>query len=462
MVALDRVALDREALDREALAAHGRARGEELAAAGVDAVALTWVDNAGVTRAKVVPTGRLAAAAAWGVGMSTVHDVFTVDDTITTSRSIGGPVGDLRLHPDLGALTTLAAQPGWAWAPADRYTQDGERYPPDQRGFARRAVRRARAAGLDLRMAFETEWYLAHADGTPATDGPSYGMTRVVELSAYGRDLLAALDDQGVRVEQFHGEYGAGQLELSVAAADPVTAADRVVLVRETIRAVSIAHGLRASFAPVPVADAVGNGMHLHVSMSSTEHENVFAGGPAPHGLTAHGESVLAGLLDRLPALSGLGAPSVSSHLRLVPRRWAGAYRCWGVENREAALRLVRGVAGAREDTANAEIKCVDASANPYLVVGAVCVVAAQSVDAGLRLPPEVDVDPASLPTDEQPARLPESVPDGLAALAADQGLAEALGPELLDAFTAVHRTEFDACAGRDAEDIVRAVRWRY
>src|SRR5690349_13133278 len=104
-------------LDRDARAAAARAAAAELAAAGVHGVALTWVDNTGVTRVKAVPTGRLEHAAAWGVGMSKVHDVFCVDDSITTGDLIGGPVGDLRLHPDLGALTVLAAAPGWAWAP---------------------------------------------------------------------------------------------------------------------------------------------------------------------------------------------------------------------------------------------------------------------------------------------------------------------------------------------------------
>src|SRR6185369_6457886 len=87
-------------LDRSALAEIGHARAEELARAGVAAVALTWVDNVGVTRVKAVPVERFAHAAAWGVGMSTVHDVFQVDDTITSGQLVGGPVGDLRLHPD--------------------------------------------------------------------------------------------------------------------------------------------------------------------------------------------------------------------------------------------------------------------------------------------------------------------------------------------------------------------------
>src|SRR5689334_25221628 len=111
--------------------------------------------------------------------MSPVFDVFVVDDSITTSRHVGGPVGDLRLYPDLDQLTVLAAQPGWAWAPADRWTQAGERYPGCQRWFAHRMAERAVAAGLEFRMAFEVEWFVGAPDGTPGVDGPAYGMTRV-------------------------------------------------------------------------------------------------------------------------------------------------------------------------------------------------------------------------------------------------------------------------------------------
>src|SRR5689334_4906303 len=107
-------------------ARRARELAETLESEDVEVVALTWVDNAGITRVKTVPLARLEAAAAWGVGMSPVFDVFRVDDGITTSEFIGGPDGDLRLIPDLSRLTRLAGQPGWAWAPADRYTQEGQ------------------------------------------------------------------------------------------------------------------------------------------------------------------------------------------------------------------------------------------------------------------------------------------------------------------------------------------------
>ena len=431
---------------------------------GIAAVALTYVDNAGITRVKAVPVGRLADATTAGVGISPVFDVFLVDDSTTTSTHIGGPVGDLRLYPDLDALCRLSGQPGWAWAPADRYTQDGQPYVACQRLFAAVMTDRAAERGLELKMAFEVEWFVGRDEGdgtTPACAGPAYGMARVVELSDYIRELLVVLDDQGVPVEQFHPEYAAGQLELAVATADPVGAADRLVLVKETIRAVAQTHGLRVSFAPVVMAGQVGNGGHLHCSVWS-DGRNLFTGGDGRHGLTVRGESILAGVLDALPALCAVGAPSVASYLRLVPQRWAGPWQCWGLENREAALRLVTGTAGTEANAANAEVKCFDASANPYLVTGAVTAIATATVDEGRQLPEEVSVDPATLPPGEQPPLLPRSVDDAIDHLDKDERLRADMGDALFEAFVAVRRAEAELFAGWTDEEIAGATRWRY
>lgn len=435
-----------------------------LADRGIAAVAVTYVDNAGITRAKTVPVSRLADAVTAGVGISPVFDVFLVDDSITTSAHIGGPVGDLRLYPDLDALSRLSGQPGWAWAPADRYTQDGHPYLACQRLFAAAMADRAAERGLELKMAYEVEWFVGRDEGdgtTPACAGPAYGMARVVELSDYIRELLVVLDDQGVPVEQFHPEYAAGQLELSVATADPVGAADRVVLVKETIRAVAQTHGLRVSFAPVVVAGQVGNGGHLHCSAWS-DGRNLFTGGDRRHGLTERGESILAGLLDALPALCAVGAPSVASYLRLVPQRWAGPWQCWGLENREAALRLVTGTAGTEASAANAELKCFDASANPYLVAGAVTAIATATAEEGRELPEEVRVDPAALAPGEQPPLLPRNIAEAIDHLEKDERLRAVMGDALFEAFVAVRRAEADLFAGWSDEEIAGATRWRY
>lgn len=440
----------------------------ELEDAGVVAVALTFVDNSGVTRAKTVPVAQLPSASAWGVGMSPVFDGFRLDDMIVSGTYAGSPVGDLRLHPDLDRLTVLAGQPGWAWAPVDRYDQEGQSHPQCSRLLAARMVDELADRGLTARMAFEVEWAVSVGDGdefVAACQGPAYGMTRVSELSDYAVDVLAALAAQGVSVDQFHPEYAAGQLEISVGAESPVDAADTFVLVRETIRAISLRHGLRASFSPKVLADGVGNGAHVHLSLWS-DGTNVMAGGDGEFGLSTTATSFSAGILDRLPALLAVGAPSVASYLRLIPSHWAGAFACWGLENRETALRFITGPVGNRHRSANLEVKCLDATANPYLVVAGLLASGLAGLDEQASLPAPVTSDPATLDPAERAASgivaLPSSLADAVAAFEKEPVLRAAFGIELSTTIAELRRYELELFAESSPEEIAALTRWKH
>lgn len=440
----------------------------KLRAAGVTMVALSWIDNAGIGRVKTIPLGRLERAAGWGIGMSPVFDVFLVDDGITTSKYIGGPGGDLRLIPDLDRVVALAAQPGWAWAPVDRYTQEGRNYPGCQRTFARRLAATASGQDLTTQVTFEVEWAVGTEETgqfVPACAGPAYGMTRVIELSDYAREVVEAIARQGIVVEQFHPEYAPGQMELSVAPNDPVGAADDSILVRQTIRAVSQRFGFQVSFAPSVVAGSVGNGGHVHLSLWRGG-TNLFAGGPGRYGMTGDGEAFTAGILAALPALAAVGAPSVASYLRLVPSHWAGVYQCWGKENREAALRLVTGSAGEEDMRSNLEIKCFDLAANPYLVAGSLLAAGLAGLGTGATLPEEITGDPAGMSPAELAergvTRLPQSLTESADALAGNDVLRAAMGDPMFHAFLAVRQAEIEMFADVSPEDVVARTRWRW
>jgi len=432
---------------------------ERLQRDGVEGVILSYVDTVGISRVKTIPLGRLEHATTWGVGMSPVFDTFLSDDSTIMTEHFGGPDGDLRLVPDAHEIHVLAGQPGWAWAPADRFRQDCTPHPLCQRQYAARVESAADAAGFELRAAIEIEWAVGtEEDGefVPACHGPAYGMTRMVELSDYTRDVLAALGQEGITVEQLHPEYSDGQFEVSVAPGGLVTAADHSILVRETIRAVSEQHGLRASFSPAVIAGHVGNGGHIHLSVWSHDH-NLLAEGEQRHGMTAAGESFLAGILQELPGLVALGAPSPASYLRLVPSHWAGAYACWGHETREAAMRLVTGVTGNQDAAANLEVKCFDLAASPYLVLGAVASIGLAGIDREAELPPEVRGDPAALGT---VPRLPQSLAEATTALEQSDALRAALGDDLHEVAVAVRRAEDARFEGQSPEDIAAALRW--
>lgn len=453
--------------ERQARSAQAEKLVPSLLERDVGMVATTFVDNAGITRVKSVPLERLPQLAAWGVGASTSFDYFRFDDWLVAPPGGTAPVGDLRVIPDLRRVVPLIAQPGWAWAPGDRYRQDGEPHERCNRLLLQRLVDDAAADGLEIKAAFEIEWVVSAGDGddfVSAAIGPAYGMSRLIAVSDYARDVVDALSAEGITVEQFHPEYAAGQLELSVAAESPVGAADTSVLVRSTIRAVGRRHNVRTSFSPKVEAEGVGNGGHVHLSVWR-DGQNLMANGTGPFGLTPTGEAFAAGILRRLSALLALGAPSVASYLRLVPSHWAGVYGCWGLENRETALRMITGSAGSSGWAANCEIKCVDLTANPYLLLAGLLAAGVEGIAAQAQLPEPVDVDPAVLTAKElerRVERLPMSLREATDALAADHVLGTALGSALIDSVLAVRESEIELFANASAEEVVRAQRWTH
>jgi glutamine synthetase len=137
-----------------------------------------------------------------------------------------------------------------------------------------------------------------------------------------------------------------------------------------------------------------------------------------------------------------------------VPQYWAGAFTCWGHDNREAPLRVPSVFWGMEEASTNAELKAADASSNPYLAVGGLIAAGLDGLDRGLELPEPVEVDPATIPEEERARRgvlrLPASQEEALDALEGDEVLMGALGPVLAQSYLAVRRSEWAAYSAGD------------
>jgi glutamine synthetase len=267
--------------------------------------------------------------------------------------------------------------------------------------------------------------------------------------------LVDALEQQGIAVEQYYAELGHGQQEISTAHAPALQAADEQVLVRETIRGVAAQHGLVASLAPKPWPGAAGNGCHVHFSLwDAAGGRNRFHDGDRSDRLSDEARSFIAGVLAHLPALCALTAPSFNSYRRMVPQYWAGAFTCWGHDNREAPLRVPSVFWGLEEASTNVELKAADASSNPYLAVGGLIAAGLDGLERGLEPPEPVEVDPATIPEDERAKRgidrLPPIQAEALDALEADDVLLGALGSELARSYLAVRRSEWTAYSAGD------------
>jgi glutamine synthetase len=442
------------------------AAAKDLAVAGVTGAQLAWVDNNGIPRSRIVPIRGLADVAVRGVGATSLFAVFDTHDAITYGHpGLATPSGDVRLMPVMDRLRRLAGQRALAWAPVRQVAADGSPWPYCQRSLLERQVAAAAKEGYELRAGYELEFAVAPAGSpdiasAPGHHGPAYSPHALIELDAFVAALLHDFDANGLPLHQLHAEYGLAQLELSLQATDPVSAADDQLLARQTIHAAAHAHGLRASFAPIVSPDAVGNGWHLHTSLWR-KGRNLLAGLP-----DADGGGYLAGLRRDLPALTAITAPSVPSTLRLRPGYFASAYGFWGVENREAPLRFIPGTDLLGADHANVELKPSDASANPYLALAAVLAAGLAGMADGLTLPDPIAEDPGTWSEERRAAagvvRLPSTPEEQDVALVSSPRISGVLGEDLLGAFRAVRESDLKWAAERGTEEIVAAHLWRY
>jgi glutamine synthetase len=374
-----------------------------------------------------------------------------------------GPVGEVRIVPDPETFVALPYAPGAGAMLADLVLPDGTPWEACSRSFLKQAIIELAGEGFAMQAAFEPEFTIGRRESSPA--GPSipdrlipiddslcYSSTGFHLAHDFTMELVEAMEAQGLSVEHYYPELGHGQHELAIRYADALRAADNHVLYRETVRGVAFRHGLWASLAPKPIPDQAGNGTHLHASLLEVPADgesggrNVFADPSDRNGLSQVGYHFIGGVLAHLPALIALTCASVNSYRRLAPQMWASAFSCYGVDNREAAVRICSPLRGDPDSTVNLELKPSDSSANPYLALGAFVYAGLDGIRSKIDPGEALNVDPATLSETERAERgahrLPASLAAALDALEADQLLMAALGPLRSTAYLAVKRSE--------------------
>ena len=424
---------------------------------GLQLVRFLYCDNGGVIRGKSTHVGQLARRMSSGIGLVKGMQSFTSLDFLAPDASYG-PVGEIRLVPDPDTFVVLPYAPRSGQMIANMVEIDHVPWALDPRHFLQRMVAAATAKDLAFDAAFENEFFLAYRrdDGyAPVDRSLCFSAIGMESTEPVIQDIIAALTAQGLTVELSHPELGWGQQELSIRHASAVRAADNQITYRQTVRAVAAQHGMVASLAPKPWADQAGSGAHLHWSIWNADHTtNLLAEPGAPAGLSALARHAIGGVITNLPGLLGLTTPSVNSFRRLQPHYWSSAYTAWGIENREAAVRVPSRYWDDEEGSTNLELKASDASANPYIALGGLIAAALDGIERGLDPGEPINEDPGNL-TDEERAkrgirRFPLTAAEALDELERDAVLTDALGPPLAAEYLKVRRAEAAAYAEKD------------
>jgi len=446
-----------------------RAVGERAEAEGISLVWFLYADHGGIIRGKSASAAMLPARVVTGIGHSVAMMAMSMLDHLQPVEGMG-PVGEVRIMPDPATFVRLPYAPGAGAMVADLVQPGGEPWDGCARTYLKRAIADLAAEGYAATASFEPEFTLGRRQADPAggpdqlvpvDDSLCYSATGFHLAHDYTHALLAALQAQGLQVEHYYPELGHGQQEMSIRHAPALRAADNHVLYRETVRGVAFRQGLWASLAPKPIPDQAGNGAHLHLSLrdlggDGTPGERGIFYDPADrYQLSQTGYHFTGGLLAHLPALLALTAGSVNSYRRLAPQMWSSAYTVYGMDNREAAVRICSPMRDDPAGSVNLELKPSDSSANPYLALGACIQAGLDGIRRKLDPGEAVNVDPATLTDAERLARgahrLPDSLDAALAALRADDLLMESLGDLRRRAYLAVKGSEAAAFTGADA-----------
>lgn len=400
------------------------------------------VDHAGIPKAKAVHRDGFAGRARAGVGLA--KGVMALDPSGALHPESGlTAVGECRMVPDLSTLTPLPFARGQAMVSCDLTEPDASTpWEGCPRSALRRVLGQLSEIGYRSLASYEAEFYVWGPDG-PLDSTPYAGSFALTTAADFVAELALTLEEMGIRPEQCHAEVGHGNLELSVGEDEALAAADKRVMVLEAIRGVANGMGLETTMAPKPYLDGAGNGHHVHVSLYEDDTPVLFD----PSGaLSGAGSGFVAGILEHLPAVMAFTAASPNSYQRLAPGMWASAYAAYGLDNREAAVRIASPVAGRETATANVELKPVDVSANPYLALAAVLAAGMDGMERGLDPGEPTMVDPATLSEEERASRgirpLPASLDEALDALQEDRVLMEALGAPLVRTHVAVARAQ--------------------
>ncbi|MBV6394988.1 MAG: Glutamine synthetase [Anaerolineales bacterium] len=336
----------------------------------------------------------------------------------------------------------------------DIFMPDGKPFAGDPRGTLKRALAKLAERGWTYNIGPEPEFFLFKGTNghgvhpVPHDVGGYFDFSSFDEAVTVRTELMQALMSMGLEVEVGHHEVALGQHEIDFRYANALKAADNVLTLKYTVKAIAAQHGLVASFMPKPVFGINGSGMHCHQSLFDDKGNNLFFDAQDEFKLSKTAYALIAGQLEHARALAAVVAPTVNSYKRLVPGYEAPVYIGWAQSNRSALIRIPRYTEG-RNKSMRAELRFPDPSSNPYLAFTAMLAAALDGIDNKKTPPaPLNNVNLYHLNAEERAqmgvGSLPGSLAEALDELEKDRVVMDSLGRVTYEAFVRAKREEWD------------------
>jgi glutamine synthetase len=221
-----------------------------------------------------------------------------------------------------------------------------------------------------------------------------YSLSRPVHNKDWFYDVFKTCISFQCDIEGWHTESGPGVFEAALEFGEIASMADRASLFKYVVKSVGTQHGITPCFMAKPRQGLPGNSGHMHISVVDKSGKNLLARDTpdeaAPWkdvaGLSDLGRHFLAGLLDGLPDIMPLLAPTVNSYKRLVENFWAPVTVSWGLEHRAASIRLIAPPT-SKPGATRFEVRVPGADTNPHFVLAAILGLGWRGVERKLEIP---------------------------------------------------------------------------
>ncbi|MFN8592311.1 MAG: glutamine synthetase family protein [Thermomicrobiales bacterium] len=413
---------------------------------GIEHLWVTYHDYSGVPRAKTIPRSGFRGAVRDGVVFAMANVDLDILDIHVVGATLLADSGDMLAVPDPRSYVVMPRYPATARVQAWLRASDGGPWQGCPRTRLQTAVDALADAGYSAQVSLEPEFYLLQRndDGAyqPVNSVRAFQESGLAVEQAFVRRVVDDLEAMGITVAQLGKEFGPGQYEMTVRHGPPLDAVDHSVALKGVVRDAARAQGYTATFMPKVNRNWAGCSLHLHLSIWDADGtRDITASETDEISLSDPGRWFMGGILAHLPALTGLGSPTVNSYKRLLPGSWAPANTYWGYRNRSAVIRIPG--EGKRR---HLEFRSGDNSCQPALFVAGVLAAGLDGIRNQIDPAPPFQGDVAHLRPEEIVAAgigfLPRTLPEALAALEADAVIAAAVGPIALEHLLLVKRHE--------------------
>lgn len=283
---------------------------------------------------------------------------------------------DLFLFPDPDTLTLLPWRPSHGRVIrlfCDIKYPDGTPFELDSRKILKNAIESAKKEGICCNIGVEFEFYLFKLDENgektfiPCDNASYMSVAPDDKGENIRREICLNIEEMGLSPECSHHEEGPGQNEIDFKYSDALSSADHAVIFKNATEIIANKYGFWATFAPKPLQNESGSGMHMNISLS--QDDDAF-------------DYFIGGVISKIKDITYFLNTTEMSYERLGEKKAPNVIGV-GDSNRSTLIRIPASKSGKRF-----ELRSPDGESNIYLAYALVIYAGLEGIKNKIK-PPE-------------------------------------------------------------------------